>query len=240
MNANDLPLEQLKTAFDTFFAQVDEANAASLDQFAQLQERRATRLTAIETRLKASLGENDPQVVALREAAATANALKQSLETTAIRAKRRPQITTKDWMVFGTVSNSNQDPVSDVSVRVFDRDGLLDGLLGETQTDEYGDFALVYHESDLTKWLDRIGVWQKHCQSVKKNWQAVCQSLKGNVSGSGDRTSEAEDTLSLLPDLYVKVNDQAGKELYVSPNPIRYTPGQSEFFDIGVSVISRV
>jgi hypothetical protein len=234
MNANDLPLEPIKTALDSFFAQVDEANAASLEQFAQLQQRRATRFKAVETRLTDSLGEDDPQVVALREAAAAAESLKQSLETTAIRAKRRPQITAKDWMVFGTVSNSNRDPVSGVSVRVFDRDGLLDGLLGETQTDEYGDFALVYHESDLSKWLDRIGIWQKHCQSVKKNWQAVCQSLKGNASTSGDRTSKADDTLSLLPDLYVQVNDQAEKQLYVSPNSIRYTPGQSEFFEISL------
>lgn len=233
MNANDLPLEQLKTAFDTFFSQVNEANTASLEQFAQLQERRATRLSAIETRLTASLGENDPQVVALREAAAAANALKQSLETTVIRAKNRPQVTAKDWMVFGTVSHSNGDPVAGVSVRVFDRDGLLDGLLGETKTDEYGDFALVYHESDLSKWLDRIGFWQQHCQSVKKNWQAVSQTLKGNVSTSGDSVREMDDTLSLLPDLYVKVSDTTEKQLYVSPNSIRYTPGQSEFFEIG-------
>jgi hypothetical protein len=234
MNANDLPLEQLKTAFDTFFSQVNEANAASLEQFAQLQQRRATRFKAVETRLKASLGENDPQVVALREAAATADSLKQSLETTAIRAKRRPQITAKDWMVFGTVSNSNRDPVSGVSVRLFDRDDLLDGLLGETKTDEYGDFALVYQESDLTKWLDRIGFWQKHCQSVKKNWQAVYQNFRGNVSASGDRTKGADNTLSILPDLYLKVNDQPDKQMYVSPNPIRYTPGQSEFFEINL------
>lgn len=234
MNANDLPLESIKTALDSFFTQVDEANTASLNQFAQLQQRRANRFRAVETRLKASLDENDPQVVALREAAAAADSLKQSLETTAIRAKRRPQITAKDWMVFGTVSNSNRDPVSGVSVRLFDRDGLLDGLLGETKTDEYGDFALVYHESDLTKWLDRIGFWQKHCQSVKKNWQAVCQRLKGNVPAPGDRTSEVDDTLSLLPDLYLKVNDQSEKQPYVSPNPIRYTPGQSEFFEISL------
>ncbi len=233
-NENEVDSEESEEAVRIFSNKVAETNIVRMEESVRMQTERSTRSKTIEARLRTSLGENHPQVVALREAAAAADSLRQSLETTVIRMQRRPQITTKDWLVLGTVSNSNQDPVAGVRVRLFDNDGLLEGLLSETQTDEYGDFALVYHESDLTKWLDRIDFWQKYCHLVKKNWQTVRQSLRGNFSTSDDRLSDEYDTFSLLPDLYLKVNDAADKQLYVSPDSIRYTFDQIEFFDIRV------
>jgi hypothetical protein len=66
----------------------------------------------------------------------------------------------------------------------------LDILLGEVETNEYGDYALIYHERDFA--------------------------------------GLHED----LPELYVMVNDEAGKALYSSPTSVRFKPGRVDQLDV--------
>ncbi|NMG08781.1 hypothetical protein [Brasilonema sp. UFV-L1] len=190
MNANDIPLDNIKNLFNELQKQTNDAIVGSFTQLASLQQQRAARLASAEDRLKASLGENHPQVIALREAATFANQLQQNLQTTLTRAQRRPQVKPGEWVVFGTVFNSQGNPVSGVQVRIFDRDCVYDDLLGDTETDEYGDFAVIYHERDFA------------------------------------------DIIEKQPDLYIRVNDMQGNELYSSQDSIRYNVGQAEFFEI--------
>jgi hypothetical protein len=151
MAENEFTPDDVKTALDTFVDRSSDAAVPIMESFAELQEKRATRLADAEARLKEHLGEDDPRVTALRQSAFAAEGLKRSLRTTAVRDDRLPKLRAQEWMVFGRVVDSGGRPVVGVTVRVFDRDRKYDDLLGETTTDEYGDFAVVYHERDFAE-----------------------------------------------------------------------------------------
>ncbi|WP_414569483.1 hypothetical protein [Nostoc sp. CCY 9925] len=190
MNANDIPLDNIQNLFNELQKQTNDATIANFTQLASLQQQRATRLAGAEARLKATLGENHPQVIGLREAASFANQLQQNLQTTVTRTQRRPQVKPGEWVVFGTVIDAQGNPVSGVRVRIFDRDYVYDDLLGDIETDEFGDFAVIYHQCDFA------------------------------------------DIIEKKPDLYIRVNDKQGNEVYSSQDSIRYHAGQAEFFEI--------
>jgi hypothetical protein len=146
MTDNEFTPDDVRTALDAFVDRSSDAAVPIMQSFAELQEKRSTRLADAEVRLKEHLGEDDPRVTALRQSALAADGLKRSLRTTAVRDDRLPKLGAQEWMVFGRVLDSEGRPVVGVTVRVFDRDRKYDDLLGETETDEYGDFAVVYHE----------------------------------------------------------------------------------------------
>jgi len=146
MAENEITSDDVKTTLDAFIDASSDAGVPIMEHFAELQEKRAIRLADAEARLKVHLGEDHPQVEALRQATFSAGELERSLRTTAVRDDRLPKLEAQEWMVFGRVLDSGGRPVVGVTVRVFDRDRKYDDLLGETETDEYGDFAVVYHE----------------------------------------------------------------------------------------------
>ena len=74
---------------------------------------------------------------------------KTSLQTTLVREARRPKATPHEWMVTGQVMDTAGEPVAGLRVRAVDRFGKLDVLLGEVETNEFGDYALVYHEREF-------------------------------------------------------------------------------------------
>lgn len=146
MADNEFTPDDVKGALDTFIDRSSDAAVPIMQSFAELQERRAERLAGAVSRLTEELGEDDPRVTALRRSAFAAEDLKRSLRTTAARDDRLPKVGPQEWMVFGRVLDSGGRPVAGVRVRAFDRDRRYDDLLGETTTDEYGNFAVVYHE----------------------------------------------------------------------------------------------
>jgi hypothetical protein len=146
MADNEFTPDDVKGALDAFIDRSSDVAVPIMEDFAELQERRAARLADAGARLEEHLGEDDPRVTALRQSASAAEDLKRALRTTAVRDDRLPKVGPQEWMVFGRVLDSGGRPVTGVRVRVFDRDRRYDDLLGETETDEYGDFSVVYHE----------------------------------------------------------------------------------------------
>ncbi len=149
-------------ASETEFAPADIANAVQellgklsadrateLGRFAEIHQQRAARLAGAAARLQKALGEADPRVVALRQAGAASEQLYASANAEAAREARRPKAGPHEWVVFGRVLDAAGQPAAGLVVRVFDRDRKYDDLLGETTTDEHGDFAAVYHERDF-------------------------------------------------------------------------------------------
>ena len=151
MSEPEFEVNNINALVDNLLSQVADANLQMLEGFANIQNRRAARLAAAEARLKADLGENHPQVVALRDRAAAADAIERSLQTMVGRTPRRPQVKENEWLVFGRVLDGEGNPVSGVRVRVFDRDRIFDDLLGATSTDEYGNFAITYCDRDFAE-----------------------------------------------------------------------------------------
>lgn len=151
MADNEFTPDDAKAALDTFIDRSSGAAVPIMKGFAELQERRATRLADAEARLREHLGEDHPRVVALRRTTFEAEVLERSLRTTAVRDDRLPRTGPQEWMVYGRVLDSGGRPVTGVRVRVFDRDRKYDDLLGDSETDEYGDFAVVYHERDFAE-----------------------------------------------------------------------------------------
>lgn len=94
------------------------------------------------------LKERDDKITALDNQLAE---LRTSLQTTIMREARRPKIRPREWMVHGQVVDKAGQPVTGATVRVFDQGRKLDALLGEVETDEFGDYAIVYHERDFAE-----------------------------------------------------------------------------------------
>jgi hypothetical protein len=151
MSEPEFEVNNINALVENLLSQAAGANLQLLESFANIQNRRAARLADAEARLKADLGENHPQVAALHDAAAMAAAMNHALATMAVRTARRPKVKENEWLVFGRVLDANGNPVSGVRVRIFDRDRIFDDLLGITETDEYGDFAITYHERDFAE-----------------------------------------------------------------------------------------
>src|SRR5574341_1515942 len=141
--------DEIKRKLEELLQQASGATAPALGSFGDLQERRAARLSKAEAKLKVELGDDHPAVAVARQAADSATALKASLHTEASRISRRPKVGPREWMVFGRILDTQGQPLPGQRVRVFDRDRKHDDLLGETTTDEFGDFAALYHERDF-------------------------------------------------------------------------------------------
>jgi len=150
-NETEIQLDDVKTLADQLMRNASGAAAPAFQQLAQWRKNRAVQLEAAADRLKTTLGEDHPRVMALNRAAASANAFRQVLTVEAVRITRRPTIEANEWLVFGRVFDEQGNPVPGLRVRVFDRDRKYDDLLGDTATDEYGDFAAKYHERDFAE-----------------------------------------------------------------------------------------
>jgi hypothetical protein len=148
---NNADFTTAKTRSDELMQSAANTLAPTLTQFAQLQQTRRDQLAASLDRLKSSLGENHPRVLALGQTLAAANLIGQSLRVEATRAARRPSVSPNEWLVYGRVLDEQGRPVPGLRVRVFDRDRKYDDLLGDTTTDEHGDFAAKYHARDFAE-----------------------------------------------------------------------------------------
>ncbi|MBA2713586.1 MAG: hypothetical protein H0U55_08550 [Rubrobacteraceae bacterium] len=151
MADNEFTPDEVKAALDAFIDRSSDAATPMMRSFAELQEKRAARLSDAEARLKEHLGEDHPRVMALRQTSLAAEDLRRSLRATAVRDSRIPRLEPLQWMVFGRVLDPARRPATGMIVRVFDRDRKYDDLLGVTRTDEYGDFFVVYHERDFAE-----------------------------------------------------------------------------------------
>jgi DNA-binding CsgD family transcriptional regulator len=151
MEPKGFSAKELATMLDDTLRQARKARVPALRRLAELQEKRAERLAAVEDRLTSALGEDHPRVSEIHQAALVGRNLTGALNTTAERIARRPEIGGREWVVAGQVLDNNGRPVSGVSVQVFDRDRRYDDPLGDTRTDEYGDFAITFHERDFAE-----------------------------------------------------------------------------------------
>jgi len=140
---------QLQDAMLNIVKQAAANGAPALDTFAQIQQRRAARMTDAARLLGAKLGQTAPIVVAAQAMAQTSSDLAVHLTTQTARVDRFPKLHPNEWIVYGTVVDAQGKPAGGLTVRVFDRDRKYDDLLGETETDENGDFSVVYHERDF-------------------------------------------------------------------------------------------
>jgi 5-hydroxyisourate hydrolase-like protein (transthyretin family) len=145
----DVSEDEAKAAMENFTAQASRSSAPALNVFAQLQQKRAQRLEAAASSLEKVLGAKHPQVAVLKQNSASAGEFKTQFNIQAERVEKRPKLRANEWMVYGRVFDSAGKPAAGLTVRVFDQDRKFDDLLGETETDETGDFFTVYHARDF-------------------------------------------------------------------------------------------
>lgn len=151
---NEQPLpqvdpKQVENAVRAMTGQAAQAGAPALNMFAELQQRRAARMANIAAALAQHVGDKHPNVLAIRNAAENLVQLKTWITNQTTRLKNWPKPKPNEWLVFGNVTDSTGNPVSGLTVRVFDKDRKLDDLLGEASTDENGDSWVIYHERDF-------------------------------------------------------------------------------------------
>jgi hypothetical protein len=188
--SDDVKEDEVKSALENLTAQASRSSGPALNIFSQLQHKRAQRIETAAGSLEKMMGADHPQVAVLKQNAAAAGEFKAYYKAQAERVEKRPKLRANEWMVFGRIFDSTGKPAPNLTVRVFDQDLKLHDLLGETETDESGDFAVVYHARDFYE--------------------------KGENA----------------PELFVMVEDQAGKTLFSSRENIRPQAGRSEYFTI--------
>jgi Transthyretin-like family len=149
--APDIDPEALGQALQNVLRQATESGPPALEMLGWLQQRQADRLDEAAQMLRKKLGSEHPDVVAIENQAKAAVELKSRFEIETTRLKRWPKVRANEWVVFGTVLNAEGRPARELTVRVFDQDRKYDDLLGETTTDEAGDFAVTYHERDFAE-----------------------------------------------------------------------------------------
>ena len=145
----DVSEDEAKAAMENFTAQASRSSAPALNVFAQLQQKRAQRIEAAAGSLENVLGNKHPQVAVLKKNAVSAGEFKAQFNVQAERVEKRPKLRANEWMVYGRVIDAAGKPAAGLTVRVFDKDRKLDDLLGDTETDENGDFHSVYHARDF-------------------------------------------------------------------------------------------
>ncbi len=195
MAEKSMSQDEVQASLAALLEAMTGASRPAVETLAQEQTARAERLAGAEARLAARLGQEHPRTLAARQAAASAGTLKTSLQRLAVREAGRPAPKPHEWVVFGRVQSAAGEPVPGVRVRVFDRDHKLDDLLGDTTTDEEGQFAVVYHERDFLE--------------------------------AGEN----------LPELYVRVADPRGRELFSSREAVRAEAGRAEYFEIVLAAL---
>jgi hypothetical protein len=140
---------QLQNLLQSMLQQSATIGSSALSTFSQLQELRAARLADAAKAISDNFGKNHPDAAAVQTLADATNGFKAQLDVQATHLKSWPKPRSNEWIVFGTVTDAQDDPQSGLTVRVFDKDRKLDDLLGETSTDENGSFSVVYHERDF-------------------------------------------------------------------------------------------
>ncbi|MFH2102467.1 MAG: hypothetical protein ABIJ39_03820 [Chloroflexota bacterium] len=149
ISAGEVDPKQLQETLATMLTQAAGAGAPALKTFTQLQHRRVTRLKQAAKTLKSKLGKDHPHVKKVEALEKAATGLKVRLETETNRIKAFPKLRSYEWVVFGSIVDKDGKPAGDLTVRVYDRDRKYDDLLGETETDANGQFAVIYHERDF-------------------------------------------------------------------------------------------
>lgn len=94
------------------------------------------------------------------------------------------------WTVRGRVADQNGKGLGNLIVSLYDKDLFFDDRLGQTETDENGDFEISY------------------------------------------RTEDFRDLIERKPDIYIKVFDQEGNELYSSKKAYRFGSGRVEIVNV--------
>jgi len=140
---------EIKKQLDKVAADAARTSAPAISIFAKFQEERASRLQRSLKQIKKDLGDEHPDYIATKAAAENAGAMNMQFLSQSARIKSRPMPKAHEWVVFGQVLDASGVPVRGLRVRVFDRDRKYDDLLGETETDENGDFSVTYHERDF-------------------------------------------------------------------------------------------
>lgn len=129
-----------------------------LSNIAKLQGLRAKRLSLTAKRLEKSLGSSDSRVTALRAQAAASEQMSAALEVERQRDARRPRPTAKEWMVRGRLYSSSGEPVKGAKVRIYEKEPGADNLIGEVESDKFGDYAITYHERVFAGTPDTTGL----------------------------------------------------------------------------------
>lgn len=117
-----------------------------LSRISQLQGLRAKRLSLTAKRLEESLGSSDPRVVALRAQAEESKQMSAALDVERQRDARRPRPKAKEWLVQGRLYDTSGGPVKGAKVRVYEKEPGEENLIGEVESDRFGDYSIAYHE----------------------------------------------------------------------------------------------
>ena len=97
------------------------------------------------------------------------------------------------WIVRGRVADQNGKGLPNLIVSLYDKDFFFDDRLGQEETDENGDFEIIY------------------------------------------RTEDFRDVIERKPDIYIKVFDQEGNELYSSKKKYRFGSGRVEIVNVVIN-----
>jgi hypothetical protein len=146
--------EVVEAALAALFKAAERERQTSLRQAVEVRQLEAQTLRQEKDMLLKTLPADHPRVVALERMAQGAEEVATWAQETVERAEHHPDVRPGDWVILGRVVGPKGEPGKGLRIRVFDREQKFASRLGETSTDEHGEFFLRYSAeqfADLSK-----------------------------------------------------------------------------------------
>lgn len=137
--------EETATQFESDLAKADTVRATALSGLQKLRVSRANYAQREQIRLAAKLGEDDPDVIRLKDEVAADQHFGSALGAEVDRVSApAPVVNERDWALHGFVRNQELQGQPKQTIALFDRSNRWIESLGHTCTDDRGYFQLCY------------------------------------------------------------------------------------------------
>jgi hypothetical protein len=159
---NDDEMREAEHILEQGFPEWDAERVEGLKDLAVISQSKTVLQARELNRLERKYGVNHPLTQQVAGKIALAAAFTDAVETEIVRSETPFTDTSQPsdwdisgWQVRGRVTGANKEGVGGLTVRVFDKDLMLDDALGETRTDSQGFYRLNFTKEQFSDFTEK-------------------------------------------------------------------------------------
>lgn len=233
--AREIPIADLHKTFDEQIGTLDPQRAQDVADLGTVRSAKASTLAHEQNLLTRKLGASDPRIAALGQQQARNAALQTVLAAEATRAQTPAPIASAQGYIFhGYVFDAQRNPLSRLSVALYNDQGEWLSELGYGCTDEKGYFLMRY---DRAQKPNPAPVPQP-APTPSPAPAPAPTPIAGKLFGASEAdvvvtpidvvVKRSGDTVNKL-NFHIRVFDQQQKLLYCDPKPLQPQLGQVDY-----------
>lgn len=144
-NSKEISLDNISENLDSSLSGADADRKVKLNELSRIKSIKAAQLQKEKERLSNKYGENDPRVQAINTKIEANNTLMKGIEITSSNAEvDTPEVDQNTYLLHGFVKDSSLNPISDITVAVYDSQNNWVKMIGYACTDSRGYFKLEF------------------------------------------------------------------------------------------------